>query len=226
MNPAISGISYPLGGLSESNPLLSPSMAHFSTYNFIKNCNYLFDTPGQEVHLKALREIAAATHHSSNTENHSLFASQENDSGVQNLMPKHIFSQANLLPYPHPLQLLQRDSIGCSLNLDQSLSPSMPGYCGFKKRSEKRPIPDDQKDDKYFERRRRNNQAAKKSRDARKMREDQVALRATILEHENAILRAQVVTLREEASSLRQMLLHRKPYEINTTDAQLCVLSQ
>lgn len=41
-------------------------------------------------------------------------------------------------------------------------------------RGEKRPIPDDQKDDKYFERRRRNNQAAKKSRDARKFREDQV----------------------------------------------------
>lgn len=41
-------------------------------------------------------------------------------------------------------------------------------------RGEKRPIPDDQKDEKYFERRRRNNQAAKKSRDARKFREDQV----------------------------------------------------
>lgn len=41
-------------------------------------------------------------------------------------------------------------------------------------RGEKRPIPEDQKDEKYFERRRRNNQAAKKSRDARKFREDQV----------------------------------------------------
>lgn len=43
-----------------------------------------------------------------------------------------------------------------------------------RQRGEKKPIPDEQKDDKYFERRRRNNQAAKKSRDARKMREDQV----------------------------------------------------
>lgn len=41
-------------------------------------------------------------------------------------------------------------------------------------RGEKRPIPDDQKDEKYFERRKRNNEAAKKSRDARKMREDRV----------------------------------------------------
>lgn len=43
-----------------------------------------------------------------------------------------------------------------------------------RQRGEKKPIPDEQKDDKYFERRRRNNQAAKKSRDARKLREDQV----------------------------------------------------
>ena len=41
-------------------------------------------------------------------------------------------------------------------------------------RSEKKPIPDEQKDDKYYERRKRNNQAAKKSRDARKIREDHV----------------------------------------------------
>ncbi len=38
-------------------------------------------------------------------------------------------------------------------------------------RSEKKPIPDEAKDDKYFERRKRNNEAAKKSRDARKRRE-------------------------------------------------------
>jgi hypothetical protein len=43
-------------------------------------------------------------------------------------------------------------------------------------RGEKRPIPEDQKDEKYFERRKRNNEAAKKSRDARKMREDRVKL--------------------------------------------------
>lgn len=41
-------------------------------------------------------------------------------------------------------------------------------------RGEKRPIPEAQKDEKYFERRKRNNEAAKKSRDARKMREDRV----------------------------------------------------
>ncbi len=77
-------------------------------------------------------------------------------------------------------------------------------------RSEKKPIPDDLKDNKYFERRKRNNTAAKKSRDARKAREDEIAIRASFLEKENAILRAQVATLREEANSLRQLLLQKR----------------
>ncbi|XP_071100864.1 D site-binding protein-like [Haliotis cracherodii] len=77
-------------------------------------------------------------------------------------------------------------------------------------RSEKKAIPDEQKDGKYFERRQRNNNAAKKSRDARKAREDEIAIRASFLEKENAILRAQVATLREEANSLRQLLLQKR----------------
>ncbi|XP_053976361.1 D site-binding protein [Hylaeus anthracinus] len=83
-------------------------------------------------------------------------------------------------------------------------------------RSEKKPIPDNQKDEKYYERRKRNNQAAKKSRDARKIREDHIALRATMLEHENAILRAQIITLREEAQSLRHMLIKQQRPALQT----------
>ncbi|XP_077266713.1 uncharacterized protein LOC143899867 [Temnothorax americanus] len=88
-------------------------------------------------------------------------------------------------------------------------------------RSEKKPIPDEQKDEKYYERRKRNNQAAKKSRDARKIREDHIALRATMLEHENAILKAQIVTLREEAQSLRHMLLKQHAPAIQSIERSL-----
>lgn len=77
-------------------------------------------------------------------------------------------------------------------------------------RGEKKPIPEDLKDGKYFERRKRNNLAAKKSRDQRKVRESQVCQRATLMEKENAVLRAQVGTLRDEAGSLRSLLLQRK----------------
>ncbi|XP_055838964.1 transcription factor ces-2 isoform X2 [Episyrphus balteatus] len=72
-------------------------------------------------------------------------------------------------------------------------------------RGEKRPIPDEQKDEKYYERRKRNNEAAKKSRDARKIREDRIAFRAALLEQENSILRAQIAALRNELHSVREM---------------------
>ncbi|XP_069119783.1 protein FosB-like isoform X2 [Argopecten irradians] len=77
-------------------------------------------------------------------------------------------------------------------------------------RSEKKAFPTEQKDSKYYERRKRNNLAAKKSRDARKSREDEISIRASFLEKENAILRAQVATLREEANSLKQLLLQKR----------------
>ncbi|XP_022228892.2 uncharacterized protein LOC111078498 [Drosophila obscura] len=81
-----------------------------------------------------------------------------------------------------------------------------PGFLHRRSRGEKRPIPDAQKDAKYYERRKRNNEAAKKSRDARKIREDRIAFRAALLEQENSILRAQVLALRDELQTVRQLL--------------------
>ncbi|KAH8355282.1 hypothetical protein KR093_010335 [Drosophila rubida] len=81
-----------------------------------------------------------------------------------------------------------------------------PGFLHRRARGEKRPIPDAQKDAKYYERRKRNNEAAKKSRDARKIREDRIAFRAALLEQENSILRAQVLALRDELQTVRQLL--------------------
>ena len=45
-------------------------------------------------------------------------------------------------------------------------------------------VPDDLKDDKYWARRRKNNMAAKRSRDARRVKENQIAMRAAFLEKE------------------------------------------
>jgi hypothetical protein len=76
-------------------------------------------------------------------------------------------------------------------------------------------VPDQQKDMKYFERRKRNNVAAKKSRDARKQREDEIAIRASFLEKENAILKAQLQTLKDEAQQLRILLAQKKTINNN-----------
>lgn len=52
------------------------------------------------------------------------------------------------------------------------------GILNKRHRGEKKAIPEEQKDGKYFERRKRNNEAAKRSRDARKLREDRVGVKS------------------------------------------------
>ncbi|KAK3854582.1 hypothetical protein Pcinc_038952 [Petrolisthes cinctipes] len=62
------------------------------------------------------------------------------------------------------------------------------------------------KDDAYWERRRKNNEAAKRSRDARRAKEDEIAIRAAFLEQENLKLRVEVASLKSETAKLRCML--------------------
>lgn len=45
-------------------------------------------------------------------------------------------------------------------------------------------VPQELKDEKYWARRRKNNLAAKRSRDARRLKENQIAMRANFLEKE------------------------------------------
>ncbi|XP_041670863.1 hepatic leukemia factor-like isoform X2 [Cheilinus undulatus] len=67
-------------------------------------------------------------------------------------------------------------------------------------------IPEDLKDDKYWARRRKNNLAAKRSRDARRLKENQIAIRAAFLEKENAALRQEVADLRKELGRSKNVL--------------------
>lgn len=67
----------------------------------------------------------------------------------------------------------------------------------------------DSKDAAYWERRRKNNEAAKRSRDARRAKEDEIAIRAAFLEQENFQLKYENATLRNEAAKLRCLLYDR-----------------
>ncbi|XP_075937775.1 HLF transcription factor, PAR bZIP family member b [Anarhichas minor] len=74
-------------------------------------------------------------------------------------------------------------------------------------------IPEDLKDDKYWVRRRKNNVAAKRSRDARRLKENQIAIRASFLEKENSALRHEVAELRKELGRTKNVLAK---YEAST----------
>lgn len=61
-------------------------------------------------------------------------------------------------------------------------------------------------DDRYWSRRKKNNLAAKRSRDARRLKENQITVRASFLERENAALRQQVAELRKDCGRCKNIL--------------------
>lgn len=74
------------------------------------------------------------------------------------------------------------------------------------KKAKKVFVPDEQKDDKYWQRRKKNNMAAKRSRDARRLKENQITVRAAFLERENAALRTEVAELRKECGRFKNVV--------------------
>lgn len=61
-------------------------------------------------------------------------------------------------------------------------------------------------DPNYWEKRRKNNEAAKRSRDARRAKEDEIAIRCAFLEQENLKLKYESSTLRDELERLRKLI--------------------
>lgn len=72
------------------------------------------------------------------------------------------------------------------------------------RKRKKQYVPTDSKDGKYWEKRIKNNIAARRSREARRLKENQIALRAAFLEKENGALKAQVDDVMDENAKLRQ----------------------
>ncbi|XP_077358317.1 TEF transcription factor, PAR bZIP family member b [Festucalex cinctus] len=74
------------------------------------------------------------------------------------------------------------------------------------KKAKKVFVPNEQKDDKYWSRRKKNNLAAKRSRDARRLKENQITVRASFLERENAALRQQVAEMRKDCGRCKNLV--------------------
>ncbi|XP_018617499.1 TEF transcription factor, PAR bZIP family member a isoform X2 [Scleropages formosus] len=74
------------------------------------------------------------------------------------------------------------------------------------KKAKKVFVPEEQKDEKYWQRRKKNNMAAKRSRDARRLKENQITVRAAFLERENAALRQEVAELRKDFGRCKNVL--------------------
>lgn len=68
-------------------------------------------------------------------------------------------------------------------------------------------VPDELKNNKYWAKRCKNNEAAKRSREARRLKENQIAMRARFLEEENNALKGEVDHLKKENTDLKNMML-------------------
>lgn len=71
------------------------------------------------------------------------------------------------------------------------------------------PVPDSLKDQSYWERRRRNNDSARRSRECRRQKEEQIAVRVVYLEQENLQLRTECSMLRAEIEKMRIMIYNQ-----------------
>lgn len=78
-------------------------------------------------------------------------------------------------------------------------------------------VPSESKDERYWEKREKNNVAARRSREARRLKENQIALRTAYLEKENATLKRELEEAKAEnlkLSAEKQMILEKlKQYE-------------
>ena len=69
----------------------------------------------------------------------------------------------------------------------------------------------------YWDKRRRNNEAAKRSRDARRAKEQETAMKAVYMEKENLILKLELQKREETIKQLNQQLMLCRPLSLQTS---------
>lgn len=129
-------------------------------------------------------DVKPAVHHSSSNSNSPINMSSPNSSNSSN--PTDSGNMAKTLA--------NNDNLYSNSNMSIPLK--------------KRPlsVPENQKDISYWDKRKKNNDSAKRSREARRTKEEQIAMRVVYLEQENLQLRTEVSLLRSEIEKLRCML--------------------
>uniref|UniRef100_A0A2C9JJ29 BZIP domain-containing protein n=1 Tax=Biomphalaria glabrata TaxID=6526 RepID=A0A2C9JJ29_BIOGL len=187
------------------------------------NSDELLKLYNQQVHMLSMREksLQSSTSPNGKSSPHLQASSYNHSSNLSQSVPTSMSHNAtssslppvassDLLrssimstsPFPSPVASMNNATVV------SSTSSSSLSHHSSSTTSRKRPrsLPDEQKDAAYWERRRKNNDAAKRSRDARRAKEDEIAIRAALLEQENLKLRMEVAALKTETARLRCLL--------------------
>ena len=70
------------------------------------------------------------------------------------------------------------------------------------KKRKKNAVPEAMKDERYWEKREKNKEATRRSREAKRLKENQIVLRAAYLEKENKVLKQVIIRVQREVGPL------------------------
>ncbi|XP_067938655.1 uncharacterized protein [Watersipora subatra] len=154
-------------------------------------------------------------------------SSRKRKNGITGSMPVSDLSSYSLGGYPNapgdiPLHKLSTASLPASLPSSLPLSHdslSNASQTSVRKRQRNSQIEEKggrHEDESYWERRRKNNEAAKRSRDSRRAKEDEIAIRAAFLEQENYKLRLELKTTKDELAKLQVEVDKQRPEAFGT----------
>uniref|UniRef100_A0A0K0EI91 BZIP domain-containing protein n=2 Tax=Strongyloides stercoralis TaxID=6248 RepID=A0A0K0EI91_STRER len=71
------------------------------------------------------------------------------------------------------------------------------------------------RDDAYWERRRRNNDAAKRSRDSRRKKEDEITIKAALLEQENITLKLELEKIKNQVEETKKLIVTKNTNDLS-----------
>ena len=186
----------------------SPSLDHYSGISNWPNNQLLTTTASSDTsHLQhpvaSSQELAKSP--SSEKESHFYGCSGGSMKNIPNLSSVFgnkpaIEDTQNSTILPQDYETLIERKIRCTNSNSKSENNT------FLKTKRKRKTVAKVKDDKYWERRKRNNLAAKKSRDAKREKEQSTEMRLSCLEIENRRLRLEVSCLLEQNKNFKQII--------------------
>jgi len=149
--------------------------------------------------LNQMLQLNKQTDNQDNNSSASSSCSEKSHSLYQNEMGRPHHSERAV---HHDQDMHDRFNPATTQFTDEELKPSP-----LQRKSRKVLVKEEDKDDRYWEKRKKNNMAAKRSREARRSRENQIALRASYLEKDNALLKEELLNVKEELQQMREQLL-------------------
>ncbi|XP_060531550.1 D site-binding protein-like [Cylas formicarius] len=98
------------------------------------------------------------------------------------------------------------DSLKAYAEFRRKMLEQIRHECGTNKNMRRAQYNEEKLNDlQYLEKRRKNNEAAKRSRDARRIKQDEIAIRVTFLEQENMMLKCRIDAEKEDLDRLRRL---------------------